>query len=58
MATLLEKPEPPGEYDCCESACEPCVWDFYYEELAAWQKQQQALKEAAEAGGESTGAAD
>ncbi|MGI6408110.1 MAG: hypothetical protein GXZ05_04720 [Gammaproteobacteria bacterium] len=48
MATLLEKPEPPGDYDCCESACEPCVWDFYYEELAAWQKQQQELKAAAD----------
>lgn len=52
MTTLLEKPEPPGEYDCCESACEPCVWDFYYEELAAWQKQQAELKAAAEAAGD------
>ncbi len=52
MAKLLDKPEQPGEYDCCESACEPCVWDFYYEELAAWQQQQQALK-AAETQGES-----
>lgn len=49
MATLLEKPDPPGDYDCCESACEPCVWDFYYEEMAAWNKQQAELKAAAEA---------
>lgn len=49
MAKLLEKPEPPGEFDCCESACEPCVWDFYYEELAEWQKQQSELQQAADA---------
>lgn len=43
-----EKPIPPGDYECCESACDPCVWDTYYEELREWQAAQQALSKAAE----------
>jgi hypothetical protein len=50
MSRQLDKPEPPGEYDCCESACEPCVWDLYYEDLAEWNRQQQALKNQAQNG--------
>ncbi|NLD14131.1 MAG: hypothetical protein GX665_03430 [Gammaproteobacteria bacterium] len=50
MSRQLDKPEPPGEYDCCESACEPCVWDLYYEDLAEWNRQQQALKSQAQNG--------
>ncbi|MBS7325519.1 MAG: hypothetical protein KIG85_02725 [Thiopseudomonas sp.] len=50
MSKPLDKPEPPGEYDCCESACEPCVWDLYYEDLAEWNRQQQALSSAAQNG--------
>ncbi|WP_271270686.1 oxidoreductase-like domain-containing protein [Aliamphritea hakodatensis] len=41
-----ERPTPPGEYECCESACSPCVWDTYYEDLHAWNAEQKALKEA------------
>ena len=41
---MLEKPLPPEDYECCESACEPCVWDTYYEELREWQRQQAAAK--------------
>ncbi len=33
----MEKPTPPGDSDCCESGCEPCVWDIYYQELALWR---------------------
>ena len=36
-------PEEPGPGECCESGCDPCVWDFYNQErdhyrreLAAW----------------------
>lgn len=39
---MTEKPQPPGEYECCESACSPCVWDTYYEDLREWQAAQQA----------------
>lgn len=42
---MLEKPIPPGDYDCCESACEPCVWDIYYDELRQWQAEQKAATE-------------
>lgn len=41
-----ERPTPPGDYECCESACSPCVWDTYYEDLNAWNTEQKALKEA------------
>ncbi|WP_370052569.1 oxidoreductase-like domain-containing protein [Neptunomonas sp.] len=41
---MNQKPTPPGEYDCCESACEPCVWDVYYEELRAWNEAEKQRK--------------
>ena len=39
-STMTEKPQPPLEGECCESECSPCVWDRYYEELAAWRQAQ------------------
>lgn len=44
----MEKPTPPADSECCESACEPCVWDTYYEELRLWQEEQKRLQEQAE----------
>jgi cytochrome-b5 reductase len=44
MAELTEKPTPPADCECCESACSPCVWDIYYEALAAWNAQQASIK--------------
>lgn len=41
---MLEKPTPPGDYECCESACEPCVWDIYYEDMRQWKEEQAQLK--------------
>ncbi|GAA0691906.1 hypothetical protein GCM10009104_18630 [Marinobacterium maritimum] len=41
----MEKPIPPADGECCESACEPCVWDSYYEEMRLWQEEQKRLKE-------------
>ena len=40
MSDPIEKPEPPAPNECCESGCEPCVWDTYREALAAWNTQQ------------------
>lgn len=41
----LEKPEPPEPWECCAGgACQPCVWDSYYEALRAWQSQQMRAK--------------
>nr|MBF0686041.1 oxidoreductase [Pseudomonas sp.] len=34
-------PERPADSECCQSGCDPCVFDFYYEELEAYR---QALK--------------
>jgi len=48
MSDILEKPTPPADGSCCESACSPCVWDFYYEELKAWRLQQVELQKTAE----------
>lgn len=44
MSEILEKPEPPGDYECCENACSPCVWDLYFEKLDEWKQQQAQLK--------------
>jgi len=37
---MTEKPTPPGNNECCESGCNPCVWDLYYEELQEWKDAQ------------------
>lgn len=42
---MIEKPTPPGDYDCCESGCEPCVWDVYQSELAEWRSAETKLEE-------------
>lgn len=42
---MSERPLPPEDYECCESACDPCVWDIYYQELQQWQQEQQQLSE-------------
>ncbi len=45
---MREKPTPPEDYECCESACSPCVWDIYYDEMQLWQTEQTALKNGAD----------
>lgn len=35
-----EAPRPPAPNECCESGCDPCVWDLYYAALREWQAQQ------------------
>jgi Oxidoreductase-like protein, N-terminal len=40
----MDKPIPPGDGECCESGCSPCVWDRYYDALRAWEAQQASLK--------------
>lgn len=36
----MDKPIPPGDGECCESGCSPCVWDRYYEALRTWEARQ------------------
>lgn len=46
MSKPLEKPCAPADDDCCGGgACNPCVWDFYYEQLQKWRIEQSKLKE-------------
>lgn len=56
MSTTTQRPQPPGDNECCEGGCSPCVWDRYYDELRDWQAQQAVLKakEAAEKDGDET----
>lgn len=35
-----DKPQPPAPAECCESGCETCVWDVYFEELRQWKEAQ------------------
>jgi hypothetical protein len=38
MLKLTEKPIEPADDDCCGGgACNPCVWDSYYESLQLWR---------------------
>ncbi|MGH1460665.1 MAG: oxidoreductase-like domain-containing protein [Neptuniibacter sp.] len=53
MSELLEKPEKPGDYECCESGCSPCVWDIYYEKMQQWNEFLAKIKEGQPQGGES-----
>jgi len=40
--TMTEKPERPGDDECCGGgSCSPCVWDYYYEQLERWNEQNQ-----------------
>jgi hypothetical protein len=32
-----EPPLPPEDGVCCHSGCNPCVWDFYDAEMAAYR---------------------
>ncbi|MDF0605123.1 oxidoreductase-like domain-containing protein [Neisseriaceae bacterium TC5R-5] len=34
-----EAPEPPADDACCDSGCEPCIWDTYNAQLMAYRAQ-------------------
>lgn len=39
MKPLPPEPEKPLRDDCCGGgSCCPCIWDVYYEKLAAWKE--------------------
>ena len=38
---LNDKPQPPAPNECCESGCDPCVWDIYRAALQQWEQAQQ-----------------
>ncbi len=35
-------PERPDDNACCQSGCDPCIFDLYYEELEAWRVEKRA----------------
>jgi len=40
---MSDKPERPGDDECCGGGCcSPCVWDYYYEQLDKWNEQNQS----------------
>lgn len=39
-----DKPIRPGNYDCCEGGCSPCIWDTYYEDMEVWKAAQAKKK--------------
>ncbi len=45
MIELIDKPSAPAPSECCESGCEPCVWDVYREDMAKWKANQAELRE-------------
>jgi Na+-translocating ferredoxin:NAD+ oxidoreductase RnfC subunit len=46
MTVSIEKPLPPADDDCCGGgACNPCVWDYYYEEVQKWRIEQAKIRE-------------
>jgi len=48
-----QKPEAPLPSECCESGCDPCVYDTYAEELDWYRKALAAWRERhPEAGGQ------
>lgn len=44
MSMTTQRPQPPGDNECCEGGCSPCVWDRFYDEMRDWQAEQAALK--------------
>jgi len=32
-------PEKPDPNECCGSGCTPCIYDYYYDNLAKWEEQ-------------------
>lgn len=43
MTTPIDaKPLPPGDYECCESGCDRCVWDIYREAMQEWEAKRKA----------------
>lgn len=43
---MTEAPIPPESHECCDSGCNPCVWDIYREALRQWQEKQRGKTEA------------
>lgn len=38
------RPKEPDPYECCGRGCDPCIYDYYANALAKWEKQVAAIK--------------
>ena len=38
MVSTPPKPQRPDPNECCGSGCVPCVYDYYYDQLADWEE--------------------
>ncbi|KAJ3323827.1 hypothetical protein HDV06_001197 [Boothiomyces sp. JEL0866] len=43
--SLLKKPNPPTETDCCMSGCATCVWDLYQDEFDEYTNMKRSINE-------------
>jgi hypothetical protein len=37
-----EPPERPDDSECCQSGCDPCVFDWYYQEMDRYREELKA----------------
>ncbi|WP_231906808.1 oxidoreductase-like domain-containing protein [Cupriavidus sp. D384] len=37
-----QPPERPGDNECCQSGCDPCVFDFYNDEMDRYRQELKA----------------
>ena len=35
-------PERPGDDECCGSGCDPCIFDYYYQEMDRYREELRA----------------
>jgi len=47
MADTPPKPQRPDSNECCGSGCVPCVYDYYYDQLAEWEEKYGVKKDLA-----------
>lgn len=47
---LPPKPRKPDLDECCDSGCDPCVFDRYHDALAAWKRECREIEARRKAG--------
>jgi hypothetical protein len=40
-----EPPERPDDSECCQSGCDPCIFDWYYQEMDRYREELKAWEE-------------
>ncbi len=44
IGTEPEPPRQPEPWECCQSGCDPCVYDRYWEDLARYERALEAWR--------------